>query len=146
MRNPLSSTSFLLFTPLTRHLSGCLSGNWVSSQFVPIFLCTFCFFLSGCQNNPGISAQPSSSAPSKASDTTTLIHIDSTRYVNGNTSSVSMRASILEEITANNDPKKPLLIQPLAVGYKIQFRSITTEPALVSNVAIIAGGKNFFYE
>lgn len=111
------------------------------TRFLLVCVCSLCGLLIGCQSNPNVSAKTPTSIKKPAD--TPLIHIDSTRYLNSNKASVSMRASVLEGITANNDPDKPLLIQPLAKGYKIQFRSITTEPTIISNVAIIAGGKNF---
>jgi len=88
-----------------------------------VFLCTL---IGGCQTASTKEASPSNPIQNS------LIHQDSTVYFADKTASISMRASFI-----NNGS----LEQPIADGYKLQFRSIKKGNVLISQVSIVAGGK-----
>jgi hypothetical protein len=71
-----------------------------------------------------------------------ILHQDSTVYFANRKASISMRASFSNTIKASPDTNKPLIIQPLFEGYKLQFRSIAQENMLIDQVSIVADGRN----
>ncbi len=91
----------------------------------------------GCQTTSTTQQNPQSSGAKKD----TLFHQDSTVYFADRTASVSMRPSFKNTINSNNDPQKPLIIQPLNNGYQLQFRTIRKNNIVLEKIDIIAGGK-----
>ncbi len=102
-----------------------------------VLLSCLSFTLIACQNTTNTPPSTSQSPTQQK----TLLFQDSTRYFLNKTGSVSMRATLKNTITADGNTQKPLVIQPLSEGYKLQFRTIQKNNMTIDSASIVAGGR-----
>lgn len=108
------------------------SWHAYTSKFCVLLLAAL---LMGCQ-----SARPNQVEKNIATSEVnqSVFYQDSTLYFAEKTASISLRASFTQQVVSNEQSQE---LQPLANGYKFQFRSTNTQNRIIGNASIVAGGK-----
>jgi len=111
-----------------------MSRYYVLRHTIIVSLCLLALTLASCVHTP---------STTETVEKDTVFHQESTLYFANKTASISMRASFTNTSSneANGARSKPLIVQPLAEGYKLQFRTINKDNLLINQASIIVGGR-----
>ncbi|MFT6101903.1 MAG: hypothetical protein ACJATV_000343 [Granulosicoccus sp.] len=111
-----------------------MSRYYVLRHTIIVSLCLLTLTLTGCVHTP---------STTEAVEKDVAFHQESTLYFSNKTASISMRASFtnISSNEADRALNKPLIVQPLAEGYKLQFRTINKDNLLINQASIIVGGR-----
>jgi hypothetical protein len=113
-----------------------MNRYYLQRQTIIVSFCLLVLPLLGCEHTL---------QTKKTDQPDAAFHQDSTLYFANKTASISMRASFTKpssnKASGPLEAVSPLIVQPLAKGYKLQFRTLNRDNLLINQASIIVGGR-----